>query len=179
MGDIQLVGDIRGAIENGRLSVFAQPIVALNENSDINYFEVLVRLLDSSGRHILPAEFFSSAERYQLMEELDRWIISETLRLLENHWSNLTDTPIQIAINLSGQSLGSENFLTFVQGEIDKYKVPAECLCFEITETVAIANMQRAQHFMHALKKLGCSFSLDGSVNIFSHFFLGGSPVPF
>ena len=161
LDDIQLVGDIRGAIENGRLSVFGQPIMALNDVDNLNYFEVLVRLLDSSGRQVLPAEFFSSAERYQLMEELDRWVITETLGQLADRRDSLSDVPLRIAINLSGQSLGSQHFLKFVQGEIEKYKVPTQCLCFEITETVAIANLQRAQHFMHSLKKLGCSFSLD------------------
>jgi len=161
MDDIQLVGDIRGAIENGRLSVFGQPIVPLNDNTGTSYFEVLVRLLDSAGRHVLPAEFFSSAERYQLMEELDRWVISETLSLLSSHNKYLSDGSLRIAINLSGQSLGSEHFLQFVKGEIEKFQVPPEMLCFEITETVAIANLQRAQTFMHSLKKLGCTFSLD------------------
>ena len=161
MDDIQLVGDIRAAIEHGRLSVFGQPIVPLNSDQGICYFEVLVRLLDSAGTHVLPAEFFSSAERYQLMEELDRWVIIETLRLLAENRDQLSRTSLRIAINLSGQSLGSENFLPFVQGVIEQYGISPEVLCFEITETVAIANLQRAQNFMHTLKKLGCHFSLD------------------
>ncbi len=162
MDDIQLVTDIRSAIENGRLSVFAQPIVPLNDSGgQIKYFEVLVRLLTPSGKHVLPAEFFSSAERYQLMEELDRWVISETLGLLANYRSSLSDVPLRVAINLSGQSLGSKEFLPFVQEAIRKSAISPEMLCFEITETVAIANLQRAQHFMHTLKRLGCHFSLD------------------
>jgi len=161
MDDIKIVGDIRSAIENGRLCVFGQPIVPLNDSNEITYFEVLVRLLDSAGQPVLPADFFSSAERYQLMEDLDRWVISETLRLLSSPRIRSLDMPLRIAINLSGQSMGSENFLPFVQGEIEKYQVPPEMLCFEITETVAIANLQRAQTLMHTLKKLGCYFSLD------------------
>ena len=161
MDDIQLVGDIRSAIENGRLRVYAQPIVPLNDSVNINYFEALVRLVDLSGQHILPAEFFSSAERYQLMEDLDRWVISETLSQMASHRESLSSVPLRIAINLSGQSLGSEQFLPFVQDIIKKFNVSPEALCFEITETVAIANLQRAQHFMHTLKKLGCHFSLD------------------
>ena len=161
MDDIQLVGDIRSTIETGRVSVYAQPIVPLSGSSDVKYFEVLVRLLDSSGQQILPAKFFSSAERYQLMEDLDRLVINETLKSLQGYYKDCPDIPLRIAINLSGQSLGSECFLSFVQDAIKKFKVPPESLCFEITETVAIANLQRAQAFMHALKKLGCYFSLD------------------
>ncbi len=161
MDDIQLVGDIRTAIESGRVTVLAQPIVPLGRNEDVKYFEALVRLLDSSGRQILPAKFFSAAERYQLMVELDRLVVSETLKLLARHRKDFPDVPLRIAINLSGQSLGNESFLPFVQDEIKKYQVPPECLCFEITETVAVANLQRAQTFMHTLNKLGCFFSLD------------------
>jgi diguanylate cyclase (GGDEF)-like protein len=161
MDDIQLVGDIRTAIENGRVSVYAQPIVPLNGNEDRKYFEVLVRLLDSSGQQILPAKFFSSAERYQLMEELDRLVINETLKLLQRHQQDCPDMLMRIAINLSGQSLGSESFLEFVLEAIKKFNVSPDTLCFEITETVAVANLQRAQAFMHTLKKLGCYFSLD------------------
>ena len=161
MDDIQLVGDIRTAIESGRLKILCQSIIPLNDNININYYETLVRLIDSSGKHILPADFFSSAERYQLMEELDRWVISETLSHMAGNRDCLHDGPLRVAINLSGQSLGSKNFLPFVQNAIQQFNVPPETLCFEITETAAIANLQRAQHFMHALKKLGCHFSLD------------------
>ena len=161
MDDIQLVGDIRIAIESGRLKVLCQPILPLNDGIDINYFETLVRLIDSQGKSILPADFFSSAERYQLMEELDRWVISETLSHMAGNRDCLSDGPLRVAINLSGQSLGSKTFLPFVQNAIKQFGVPPETLCFEITETAAIANLQRAQHFMHELKKLGCHFSLD------------------
>ena len=161
MDDIQLVGDIRSAIESGKLSLYAQPIVALNENSDLHYFEALVRLIDPSGQHVPPSEFFSSAERYQLMEELDRWVIDEALKQVAAHRHDLGSKRLRIAINLSGQSLGSEQFLPFVQEMIARHQVAPDSLCFEITETVAIANLQRAQNFMHVLKKLGCHFSLD------------------
>ena len=161
MDDIQLVGDIRSAIDSGRLSVYAQPIVALNGSSDLNYFEALVRLVDASGQHVPPGEFFSSAERYQLMEELDRWVITETLSKIAEHQGSSPGKPLRVAINLSGQSLGSAQFLPFVQDAIKRFGVAPESLCFEITETVAIANLQRAQHFMHTLKKHGCLFSLD------------------
>jgi diguanylate cyclase (GGDEF)-like protein len=161
MDDIQLVGDIRIAIESGRLKVLCQPIIPLNDNISINYYEALVRLINSSGEEIAPADFFSSAERYQLMEELDRWVISETLSQMAGNRDCLFDGPLRIAINLSGQSLGSKGFLPFVQSVIKQFDVPPETLCFEITETAAIANLQRAQHFMHTLRKTGCHFSLD------------------
>jgi diguanylate cyclase (GGDEF)-like protein len=161
MDDIQLVGDIRIAIESGRLKVLCQPIIPLNDNININYYETLVRLIGPSGEEIPPADFFSSAERYQLMEDLDRWVIRETLSKMAENRACLFDGPLRIAINLSGQSLGSKGFLPFVQNIIKEFDVPPETICFEITETAAIANLKRAEHFMHTLRKNGCHFSLD------------------
>ncbi|MEO8445287.1 MAG: EAL domain-containing protein [Gammaproteobacteria bacterium] len=160
--DIQLVGYIRNCIDRGRLALLGQPIVPVrNAADDSRYFEVLVRLLDGDDRHVSPAEFLSAAERYQLMEDLDRWVVANTLSLLGSSAIALTSAKARFAINLSGQSLGSESFLAFVQHQLASSRVPAEMICFEITETVAIANLQRAQNFMHTLRKTGCRFSLD------------------
>jgi diguanylate cyclase (GGDEF)-like protein len=159
--DIRLVGQIRNAIESDRLMLVAQPIVPVREVASHPYCEVLVRFLDDEGRHMAPADFLSAAERYQLMEELDRWVVTRTLQLLEPHAARLARTGTRFAINLSGQSLGSEQFLPFVQDRIVASSVPPEMLCFEITESVAVANLQLAQTFMHTLKRTGCKFSLD------------------
>lgn len=159
--DIRLVGQIRNAIESDRLMLVAQPIMPIKEGTGHPYCEVLVRFLDDEDRHVSPADFLSAAERYQLMEELDRWVVTHTLQLLEPHAARLAGTGTRFAINLSGQSLGSEQFLPFVQDRIVASCVPPEMLCFEITESVAVANLQRAQTFMHTLKRTGCKFSLD------------------
>jgi diguanylate cyclase (GGDEF)-like protein len=162
LDDIHMVGHIRGAIANDRLMLDVQPIVPISGDRDSHhYYEVLVRLISPTGGQVLPGEFFSAAERYQLMEELDRWVVSQALKLLAARMEQLRDLPLRIAINLSGQSLGSEEFLPFVEQEIREKGVPPEMLCFEITETVAVANQQSAQKFMHTLQKLGCRFSLD------------------
>ena len=95
------------------------------------------------------------------MEELDRLVVAETLATVSARLDGIRDLPCRIAINLSGQSLGSEQFLPFVEQQIQESGVPPDMLCFEITETVAVANLKRAQAFMHALKKIGCHFSLD------------------
>ncbi len=161
--DIQLVGYIRNAIDQGRLALLGQPIVPVKPTGPANhgYFEVLVRMLDDDESHISPSEFLSAAERYQLMEELDRWVVGNTLELLARNLSGLRASGTRFAINLSGQSLGSEAFLAFVQQQLERTRVPPGLVCFEITETVAVANLQRAQTFMHTLRKIGCRFSLD------------------
>ncbi|TFG85856.1 MAG: EAL domain-containing protein [Chromatiales bacterium] len=161
--DIQLVGYIRNAIDQGRLALLGQPIVAVKPAGPAThrYFEVLVRMLDDDESHISPSDFLSAAERYQLMEDLDRWVVKNTLELLARNLSGLKASRTRFAINLSGQSLGSEAFLPFVQQQLESTRVPPELVCFEITETVAVANLQRAQAFMHAMRKIGCRFSLD------------------
>jgi len=161
MDDIQLVGHVREAIEQGRLLLLGQPIRSLKIDTPFTYQEVLVRMLDKKGRQVEPREFISAAERYQLMKELDRWVVSRSLRTLCESGMTQAADPVRLAINLSGQSLGDEKFLSFVQEEIQAAGVAPELVCFEITETVAVANMQRAQAFMHALKRMGCRFSLD------------------
>jgi EAL domain-containing protein (putative c-di-GMP-specific phosphodiesterase class I) len=159
--DIRLVGQIRNAIESDRLMLVAQPIMPIKDGAGHPYCEVLVRFLDGEDRHIAPADFLSAAERYQLMEDLDRWVVTHTLQQLAPHAAQLARAGARFAVNLSGQSLGSEQFLPFVQKRIVASGVPPEMLCFEITESVAVANLQRAQTFMHTLKRTGCKFSLD------------------
>lgn len=163
LDDIQVVSNVRAAIEQGELVLLGQPIRPFNsgKNADTRYYEVLVRMLGPDGRHVPPAEFLSAAERYQLMEELDRQVVAMSLGLLKQQRLVSKNLPLRLAINLSGQSMGSERFLQFVQEQIQVSGVAPGLLCFEITETVAVANMQRAQAFMHALRKQGCRFSLD------------------
>ncbi len=161
LDDIQLVGNVREAILGDRLTLMAQPIQALKGKPENCYLEVLVRMLNEQGEAVAPKEFLSAAERYQLMEELDQWVVKRSLKLLADSGLNYPGAGIKLAINLSGQSLGSKNFLHFVEQTIKEARIPPSMLCFEITESVAVSNMQRAQSFMHALKRLGCQFSLD------------------
>jgi diguanylate cyclase (GGDEF)-like protein len=159
--DIQMVGYVRNAIENSRLVLMAQRLMPLKTGRVPNYFEVLVRIVDDAGRHVPPAEFISAAERYQLMEELDRWVVAQTLELIATRGPKLRGGAARFAINLSGQSLGSDSFLPFVETAIASAGVAPDLITFEITESVAVARMQQAQAFMHSLRKVGCRFSLD------------------
>jgi len=161
LDDIQVVGNVRDAILDDRLTLMGQPIRSLKDDVGPGYFEVLVRMLNKEGMPVAPKEFLSAAERYQLMEELDRWVVTRSLSLLQQMELNSACSAARLAINLSGQSLGSEPFLQFVETQIRDHSIPPRLLCFEITESVAVSNMQRAQSFMHSLKRLGCHFSLD------------------
>jgi Amt family ammonium transporter len=159
--ELNLVGSIRNAIEGGKLVLYAQPIVKINGESRFKHYELLVRMLDANGVSMEPSDFLGTAERYQLMQELDRWVVSRAIETLVEMRDDVGGQPLSFSVNLSGQSLGNDQFLDFVRGAISRSGVTPDRLCFEITETVAVENLQKAQLFMEELKKMGCQFSLD------------------
>jgi diguanylate cyclase (GGDEF)-like protein len=161
MDELSLVGSIRNAIEDGQLVLHAQPIVPLKMESSTAYVEILVRMLDAAGNPLEPAYFMGAAERYQLMPDLDRWVISNALKTLAETRTDAAGRPLEFAINLSGQSIGKDEFLDFIRDEIRTSGVAPERLCFEITETAAVANLKKAQAFVEEIKHIGCRFSLD------------------
>ena len=161
MDEINQLGSIRNAIDAGRLILFAQPIVRMDQERRGGYYELLVRLLDTSGNPVEPAEFLGAAERYHLVQEIDRWVVAKAIETLANHGDTLEGHAMRFAVNLSGQSIGNDQFLDFVRSEFARTAVSPDRLCFEITETVAVSNLQKAQLFISEMKKIGCMFSLD------------------
>ncbi len=131
----------------------------LSNNSDSFHYEVLVRMHGDNGRVYFPDSFIPTAERFNMMTDIDLWVLEHALQ-------DLTDTGspasmITLSLNLSGHTLDNEKTLNNIRAIIADYRVPAECLVFEITETSAIANMERAGYFIDELHALGCHFSLD------------------
>jgi EAL domain-containing protein (putative c-di-GMP-specific phosphodiesterase class I) len=110
---------------------------------------------------IPPGKFLSSAERYQLMPTIDRWVVRRACELLGEHSASVGEEFARFAINLSGQSLQDESFLGFVVDQLKTSGVPPGVLCFELTETATIGNLEKAQVFMRTLQELGCQFALD------------------
>jgi diguanylate cyclase (GGDEF)-like protein len=158
--DILVIGQLREALDNDRFRLDAQPILPLRGNYGRPRFELLIRMLGDNGEIIPPAKFLSSAERYQLMPSIDRWVVRRACKLLGAHHKSLSEES-RFAINLSGQSLQDESFLQFVIDEIEKSELSPDVLCFELTETATIGNLAKAQDFMRTLQNLGCQFALD------------------
>lgn len=158
-GDMQWVTRINSALEENRFQLYAQPIMDI-ENSNTTHYELLLRMKDEAGAIIPPGAFLPAAERYNLISKLDRWVLNTAFQ-----W--LTDFPESrkhisfCSINVSGQNLGDDQFRTYVMEKLKETKVDARKICFEITETAAIANLNNAMEFIVTLKSMGCLFALD------------------
>jgi len=159
--DMYLVAEIQKSLDAEGFRLMAQPIVPLAQHSNAIRYEVLLRMHDSQGNPVPSDAFFSAAERYQLMPQIDRWVVSRTLAKLAQIAEFLIDTGAVFAINLSGQSLGDDDLLKFVEEEIDNSGLPSKSICFEVTESAAVSSRLKAQAFIDALRKRGCKFSLD------------------
>ncbi len=159
--DILVIGKLRDALGNDSFRLDAQPILPLRGNYGRPRFELLIRMLGDRGEIIPPAKFLSSAERYQLMPTVDRWVVHRACELLGEHSAAVGEDIARFAINLSGQSLQDDTFLEYVIEEIRASNLPPNVLCFELTETATIGNLEKAQHFLRTLQDLGCQFALD------------------
>lgn len=158
-GEMSWVTRINDALVEGRFELLCQPIVPVIRGAEEPaHFELLLRLHDPAEGYLSPGTFLAAAERYNLADRIDRWVVNAALAWMAE---DAADSKMRCSINLSGQSLGQPEFLEFVTEKLLAYGVSPEKVCFEITETAAIANLARAQAFIGSLKKLGCLFALD------------------
>jgi diguanylate cyclase (GGDEF)-like protein/PAS domain S-box-containing protein len=159
--EMHWVSKLTRACDEGRFELFYQPIVAIGKNSDEReHFELLLRLRDENGARVAPAEFIPAAERYNVMPSIDRWVVRQALDRVVHRVSSGVK-PYTVAVNLSGTSLNDERFLEYLIAELSARDLAPGAMCFEITETAAIANLGNAVYFMRELKSRGCHFALD------------------
>ncbi len=152
---------INDALERDRFRLYCQPISPIGKlGGSTAHFEILVRMVDENGDLLLPGAFLPAAERYNLMTRIDRWVVSRALRWLVSHPAILERVEI-CAVNLSGSSLGDDSFHRFLKKIFGDTGAPCEKLCFEITETAAISDLDSASRLIDAMKRLGCRFALD------------------
>ncbi|WP_348541638.1 EAL domain-containing protein [Vibrio fluminensis] len=158
--EMSCVNLVHSALADNRIELFAQKIIGLNGSDKRMHFEVLVRIRNSDGDYISPGIFMPASERYNIAHWLDRQVIRQTLEWFESH-PELLDNLALCSINLSGQSMGNQEFVTFLIEILSNSKVPCEKICLEITETAAMSNMNQAIKLFTQLKQLGCLIALD------------------
>ncbi|HEY7641394.1 MAG TPA: EAL domain-containing protein, partial [Steroidobacteraceae bacterium] len=159
--DVAIIGDLREAISNDRFRMDAQPIVELAHAGGARRFELLLRMIDPSGEIVAPDKFLTAAERYQLATDIDRWVVQYALEILSSAAPRLASMDAHFAINISGQSLGDEQFPAYLEHKLREYDLPPGMLSFEITETAAVANIVRAETLIRRLQDLGHAIALD------------------
>lgn len=173
--DIGWTRRIREALTNENFILACQPI--LNTQSDkISYYEVLLRMLDTDKKIIMPFGFIPAAERFGLMLEIDAWVIRNSIKLLSNQ--NYLNSKLKLSINLSAHSIDNDSTFELIKNEIEKNKVNPENILFEVTETIAIANMKKATRFLKNIQSLGCETALDDfGVGYSSFAYLADLPI--
>ncbi len=159
---------ISDALERNLLMLYAQPILDIRANS-VSQYELLVRIPDDQGRIIDARMFMDSAERFGFVQAIDRWAMRRTIELLAEYSPRCPGLVLEV--NVSGAAVGDDEFLRMIREELAAQSVDPRNLVVEVTETVAMADIHRAQRFVSGLKGLGCRFALDDFGVGFSSFY--------
>jgi diguanylate cyclase (GGDEF)-like protein/PAS domain S-box-containing protein len=155
---------IREALEDDRFVLHAQPILDLR-TGEVAQHELLVRMRDDHGDLIPPGAFLQVAERFDLIQQIDRWVASQALELLATH------AGLRLTVNLSGRSLTDHQLLADLERELRRTGADPGRLTFEVTETAAVANIQKAREFAERAREIGCRFALDDFGSGFGSFY--------
>lgn len=161
--EMEWVPQIRQALKEDRFALYSQAIVPINPDLQ-RHDEILIRMLDERGEIINPGAFIPIAERYGLMPDIDRWVVRNVCRHLTwqlNDRGELPTDDFLFSINLSGASLADSSIPEFIEQQLSEFRIAPRLLCFEVTETIAISNIERAKTLINRLRSLGCSFMLD------------------
>lgn len=160
-GQMEWVQRLQQALENDQFQLYGQTIKSTAGDVRVSHIEILLRMIDEQGEIIAPNEFMPVAERYHMMLNIDRWVVKEVFRCMVEVKDCQIEDAEMITINLSGQSIGNEEFLPYVLDLFEQYPVAGHRICFEVTETAVISNITYARNFISVLKHQGCKFSLD------------------
>jgi len=179
-GEMQWVSRINQALEQHRFVLYRQDILPLAAGGPMACSEVLVRMNDETGQLVMPGAFLPAAERYNLAPAVDRWVLSALLRHLETPKPGEGPEDRLYFVNISGASLNDDSFFGFVHDSLKRSAMFPSSLCFEITETAAIANLERAVRFIEGVRAEGCRFALDDfGAGLSSFTYLKALPLDF
>ena len=163
-GEMRWATRIGEALEKKQFQLYYQTIRPIQaEEPGLFHCELLMRREAEEGELASPEAFIPAAERFNLMPDIDRWVVGAALpKITElSRQAEKSGERVLCGINLSGQSLGDETFHEYVGELMDRHQVPAEAICFEVTETSAISNFEVALRFIERMRQRGCRFALD------------------
>ncbi len=159
--EMRWIEHINRALDENRFRLFRQPIRPLKDTSEPEFHELLLRLVDVHGAIVAPSQFIGAAERYRMMPVIDLWVVGAALDTIGNLNSSSEHLSATFTINLSGQSFGNSELKKLILEGLERFRIPARRVMFEITETAAISNLSVALDFISALRDCGCRFVLD------------------
>lgn len=158
---MRTLNTIHSALENDYFELYCQAIYPANNHQQPHHYEILLRLHTEEGDFVSPDDFIPAAEYYKVMPDIDRWVIRNTLQALSQSWHLLEHTSQSWAINLSGQTFTQPNLPEFIAGQLAEFGLPANKIGFEVTETVAVDDLDSARATIEKIRALGCEFYLD------------------
>jgi len=156
---MEWVSGIMEGFSEDRFCLYVQPIVSIDRDDQHTHYEVLIRYRSPVGAIISPNDFLPPAERYNLIERIDSWVVSNVIAWLQENQAMVGE--VMFSINLSGRSIGSQTFHKFLRESLTVSGIDMSLLCFEITETAVVDNVERSVEFINSIKELGVKFSLD------------------
>ncbi len=160
--EISWVTRINKAFRDNRFVLYQQTCKTLNTSIELNeHIEILLRMIDEDGKIIPPGHFMPAAERYAMMPEIDRWVVHQVFSQYDTLITQRDGKPATFCINLSGASINTHGFLDYIREQSQKHPFDTRAICFELTETVAVNNLQAARTFISECKQMGFSFALD------------------
>ena len=177
---MEKVTRLNKALDEERLQLRCQKIQPIDPNSGVkSHYEILLSVEDEQGLYVAPGDFIHAAERYNRMQAVDRWVIRQVFQWMAENKAYMASVG-GFTINLSGHSLNDESLLTYVFDQLVDFDVPRGKVCFEITETTAVASLAAAADFISEMKTLGFRFALDdfGS-GLASYRYLKNLPVDY
>lgn len=169
----RILRSIKEGLKDNKFLTLYQPIYKISSN-EINHYEALIRMIDQQGNLVPPNSFIPLAERFGLMSQIDKWILQDVLKTMQEN------PDIKVFMNMSGTSLGDIALLQFIERKIIESNVDPNRIGFEITETSAVQDLVKSEHWIRKLKGLGCKFALDDFGVGFSSFsYLSQLPIDY